>query len=265
MIFYVLLPLWAAALYRLRSLAAGRWFCVATMAGLTAFQFAVTRLWMPISPSLTEVPGDFLALAADWLPQRNPVGLFAHFLFGCLAASFFVRVAPVAHAARAGEELEVQGGGARLFNRWDALSIATLAALWCDLYLTSWSWLPAPVADVIHPLWSRRQLDCMNFGWPTFPLLVGLLLVSLSRSANLGRWFDNRLLRETATLSFGIYLWHSPILKVLHERWPASHLTTPGGQTLYVLTGLTLSYGAAWLSYRVVEKPALDLTRRMGF
>ena len=265
MIFYVLLPLWAVGLYRLRRLAAGRWYCVATMTGLVGFQFAVTRLWMPITPSLTEDPGDFLTLAADWLPQRNPVGLFAHFLFGCLAASFFVRVAPVAHAARAGAESELPGIGARLFNRWDALSIATLVALWCDLYLTSWTWLPAPMADVINPLWSRRQLDCMSFGWPTFPLLVGVLLVSLSRSAKLGLWFDNRLFRVTATLSFGIYLWHTPLLKVLHQLWPATQFTTPVGQSLYALTGLTLSYVVAWVSYRLVEKPALDLTRRMGF
>ena len=105
----------------------------------------------------------------------------------------------------------------------------------------------------------------MNFGWPTFPLLVAVLLVALSRSAKLGLWFDNRLLRVTATLSFGLYLWHSPILKVLHQHWPTSHLTTPAGQTLYALTGLTLAYAAAWLSYRLVEKPALGFTRRIGF
>ncbi|MBI5759077.1 MAG: acyltransferase [Planctomycetales bacterium] len=263
MVFYVLLPFWAAGLFRLRSLAAGRRFCVATMVGLIFFQLALTRLWTPIAPPLTEDPGDFLILAADWLPQRNPVGLFAHFLFGCLAASFFVRVAPLAPAKEGA--LGMTGNGAHLFNRWDALSIATLAALWCDLYLSSWSWLPASVADVVNQLWSRRQLACMNFGWPTFPLLVGVLLVSLSRSSTLGRWFDNRLLRVTATLSFGIYLWHSPILKVLHQQWPTSHLTSPVGQTLYGLTGLSLAYAAAWLSYRLVEKPALDFTRRMGF
>jgi peptidoglycan/LPS O-acetylase OafA/YrhL len=265
MVFYVLLPLWAAVLYRLRSLAAGRWFCVMTMVGLIAFQFALTRLWTPISPSLVEDPRDFLSLAAEWLPQRNPVGLFAHFLFGCLAASFFVRVAPLAPAGGEGAGAGPKGKRNCSFNRWDALSLATLAALWCDLYLTSWNWLPVPVADVVSPLWSRRQLACMNFGWPTFPLLVAVLLVSLSRSAKLGLWFDNRLLRVTATLSFGIYLWHSPILKVLHQQWPISHLTTPVGQTLYALTGLTLAYAVAWLSYRLVEKPALDFTRRMGF
>jgi peptidoglycan/LPS O-acetylase OafA/YrhL len=265
MMFYVLLPLWAAGWFRLKCLAAGRLFCVVTMAGLIGFQLVLSRWWPTISAPTTEAPHDFHQLATEWLPFRNPVGLFSHFLFGCLAASFFVRSSPFAPAG--GEGPGVRGSVSRgvALNRWDLLAITTLAALWCELYLMSWNWLPQPVAGIVASLWSRRELACMNFGWPAFPLLVAILLVALSRSATVAGWFDNRILQKTATLSFGIYLWHTPVLHAIHEVWPVGIDLQPLWPAAFVAAALASSYAVAWLSFRVVEKPALDLARRAGF
>jgi peptidoglycan/LPS O-acetylase OafA/YrhL len=72
---------------------------------------------------------------------------------------------------------------------------------------------------------------------------------------------DGRFMRLTATLSYGIYIWHVPILVGLKQIWPS----TPDGRismvALYSLTALACSYAVAAISYRVIGKPALDWLR----
>jgi peptidoglycan/LPS O-acetylase OafA/YrhL len=60
------------------------------------------------------------------------------------------------------------------------------------------------------------------------------------------------------TVSYGLYLWHPIMLRAIqHTGW-----VTPGGSwplSVYVLAGLSLP--VAWLSWVLVEKPALALAR----
>jgi peptidoglycan/LPS O-acetylase OafA/YrhL len=62
-----------------------------------------------------------------------------------------------------------------------------------------------------------------------------------------------RLLVWVGTISYGLYLWHFPVLRVLMD-WGF------GGWTL-VLAGFALSFGMAAASYLFVERPLL---RRRG-
>jgi len=102
----------------------------------------------------------------------------------------------------------------------------------------------------------------MHYQWPTFPVLIGVLLVSLPKSAWCGRWIESRFMTTTATLSYGFYIWHIPILTGLKHLWP----TTTDGLIMFlpafVLVALLSTYTAAWLSYRLVGKPALARMRR---
>jgi peptidoglycan/LPS O-acetylase OafA/YrhL len=63
--------------------------------------------------------------------------------------------------------------------------------------------------------------------------------------------------RTLGTLSFGIYLWHYPIMLGLQTRglWPADDLAAA-----LAVTG-ALSILAAWVSWRLVERPVLERIR----
>lgn len=80
----------------------------------------------------------------------------------------------------------------------------------------------------------------------------------LAPASWLGRTFSARPLREVGRVSYGIYLFHVPLLGLLRRLWPwlGEH---PG--PLFVL-GLGASLGAAELSYRYLEWPLLQLARR---
>jgi len=93
------------------------------------------------------------------------------------------------------------------------------------------------------------------------PLLLDLAFVLLVASVVLApqTWLARALtvrpLRELGRISYGIYLFHVPMLGGLRRLWPwlAEH---PG---LLFPLGLGLSAGAAALSYRFFEAPLLEL------
>lgn len=96
------------------------------------------------------------------------------------------------------------------------------------------------------------------------PLWLDLAFVALVASTVLApaswlaRTFSARPLREVGRVSYGIYLFHVPLLGLLRRLspWLAEH---PGA--LFVLA-LGASLGAAELSYRCLESPLLQLARR---
>jgi len=59
-------------------------------------------------------------------------------------------------------------------------------------------------------------------------------------------------------LSYSLYLWHFGVFQVVAER-------TPGWSSApRIAVAWTLALIAAWLSYRIVERPALTLKTRLG-
>ena len=95
--------------------------------------------------------------------------------------------------------------------------------------------------------------------FPGFPVAVGALLVGLARSRVLGRVLDAAPLRATATLSYGLYLWHVPVLLgVIAALRPGRGAADVA---LVTVLGLAASYAAAWLSWTSVERPVLRRAR----
>ncbi len=63
------------------------------------------------------------------------------------------------------------------------------------------------------------------------------------------------------SISYAIYLWHWAII-----RWLAGHwFDATSGQTMLKVTavGLPATVAVAYLSYRLVERPAIRLSRRV--
>ena len=89
------------------------------------------------------------------------------------------------------------------------------------------------------------------------PAAVGFGAIVCLLAARPGGWLGSAPLRALGTLSYGIYLWHMPVLYglQLHGRFPERF-----GPALVAILPLTLA--AAVVSWFAVERPALRLSAR---
>jgi peptidoglycan/LPS O-acetylase OafA/YrhL len=228
MSFYLFLPIVAVGIFRCPSRIRARVFIVSLMGIIAVAQPLL--LWA--APSIESAVGNeslFSASASSTV--KNAVVLFAHFLIGMIAADIYLS-RPIRPAIKR-------------FNADDLLVLAAGSII--GLSLLTRTQLPG--------------LGYMHYQWPTFPALIGVLLICLPHSATFGRWIEGRFIKTTATLSYGIYIWHIPILYGLKHIWPA----TPDGQislmAVYAFTALACCYLASAISYRLVGKPALNWVR----
>jgi peptidoglycan/LPS O-acetylase OafA/YrhL len=93
-------------------------------------------------------------------------------------------------------------------------------------------------------------------------LLVMLPAVFGEREGGLPRTLmGSRLLRWLGRISYGVFLWHHPLLRALQLRGGLRLI--PGMPFLSLtLVGIPLVLACAWLSWRLVEEPALRLAHR---
>lgn len=95
----------------------------------------------------------------------------------------------------------------------------------------------------------------MGLGYAAVSLTVGVLLLALGSAppSLLGRLLSLRAVVWVGTISYGLYLWHFPVLRILQD-WQLA------GWTL-LIPGFALTFALAAASYRFVERPLL---RRRG-
>ncbi|MBX4958829.1 acyltransferase family protein [Rhizobium lentis] len=237
---YVLLPVCFLLLFRLPPLrqrpflARSVWICVIAVVLLA--HMAILNLF-----ALDDVERGWAyglqGGAKEWMPKYNPIGFFAVFALGALAAGIEVMLP------------------ARRSSWFDATALLALAAAGYRLVASpggtpeAYGWLDIP------------------YGFPVFPLAVATALVSLSHSQHVGRLLDSRPIRYIAKMSFGIYIWQEIILILIQRLDPGSF----GVSTQNVVTGWLQSSGlavalvflVASLSYYLLERPAIDIGHRL--
>ncbi|MCU0764073.1 MAG: acyltransferase [Hydrogenophaga sp.] len=92
-------------------------------------------------------------------------------------------------------------------------------------------------------------------------LLIACIIALLLKPLAPWRWMGSRPLVWLGDMSFGIYLWHWPVLRLLRKVVPGPWNAVEGSfLALGVCLAITLPL--AMLSYRFVEKPALDWIAR---
>ena len=96
--------------------------------------------------------------------------------------------------------------------------------------------------------------------------LVSLLMVvviwgAVQARSFLGRILDNAPMRYIGERSYGLYLWHWPLLVLTFAWMPIEGLPTPADYTVSGIIAALLTLLAAVLSYRFIEQPI----RRNGF
>ena len=133
------------------------------------------------------------------------------------------------------------------FNQFDLLSLLVVSFLLLSYALEAIS-LPS--------------LSFMQYFWPSFPALIGLLLVSLSFSTCLVSLVELRLFKITATLSYGIYLWHIPVQNFMNSFFFAGEVDGVFKGLLFAAFSLLITYLVAMLSYYLLEKRVLDKANR---
>lgn len=237
---YVLLPLGFLLVFGLGRVIGAGW--QSRLAWLAVIGVALLLHWLfvryyPIDEAGRGFDHGLVGGAKYWMPRFNPFGFFAMFAVGALAGGLQTLV-----ARRRGV----------LFDLLAMIGIG-LAIYTLNLQLGAptpdgWGWLGVP------------------YGFPWFALSVALILAATPSSASVGRLLDNAVSRYVARISFGIYIWHYPVLELVRLWWdpridhgraadPVQFLVTCG-----VVVAITVVI--AHLSFRFVESPAIRWARR---
>ena len=236
---YVLLPLGFVALFFLGRWAGKGWQSRILWLGVIALALAAHWLFVKYyRVDMHERGWDYglIGGAKTWMPRFNPFAFFAMFAVGALAGGLQVRWAKYRSAA------------------FDLLAFAAL--LW-SIYLMKlqleaqtpdgWGWLGVP------------------YGFPWFVLAVGLFLSTAPSSALVGQVLDNRVTRYIARISFGIYIWHYPVLELVRVYWdPLIDHGKASDPTRFVVTCAIITiitFTVAHLSYHLVENPVIQWAR----
>ncbi|MGH8049906.1 MAG: acyltransferase family protein [Arenimonas sp.] len=219
--FYLLLP-WLA-----KCLTDRRWYWL--LLGI-AFSLLYRHLLLGLGLSRAEE-----VYWVDHLPGR----LF-QFLIGMLAAYFFVRLR---------EQKKLPGQSSRnLMIVFSTLIFLSLPAL---------GWLQG--GDIYHGAPSRHPV--LAFWHLYASICVAVILIGVSSGQN---FFDIILqsmpLQWLGRISYGVYLWHYPVLVILRETMGGMQATRDDFANFFI-SGFLISITLAFLSWHWLEAPIL---KRVG-
>lgn len=168
--------------------------------------------------------------AKEWMPRYNPIGFFAIFAIGGLAAGIHT-ILPL-----------------RRSTLFDLLALAALIAAAAQLPLS----LDGP--------WEGYGWLGIPYRFPLLPLAVATALCALPRSKLLGALLDGSVTRFIATISFGIYIWQDIVISLIKQLFPesfgnGSDLSGWFGTSAIAIAVLLFIASA---SYFLLEKPIID-------
>jgi peptidoglycan/LPS O-acetylase OafA/YrhL len=232
---YILLPFCLAALFvlQLRGRAALlAWVSILTLVLLLHWLIV---LWAPIDEVGRGWEHGLIGGAKAWMPRFNPIGFFAIFALGALAAGVQVRIADVRH--------------------WLFDVLGLLAVVAAVLVMLAHIGGPSEGYGLVG----------IPYGYPLMPLAIGVALLALPSSVWAGRLLDNRVARFVADISFGIYVWHFLVIGLIADHLPPAFQTwNEGGWNIWLWSSalaIVLSLGIATLSFYLLERPVVRWAR----
>lgn len=174
--------------------------------------------------------------AKGWMPRYNPLGFFAMFAVGSLAAGLHLPWAKLR---------------APIF---DVMAIAALGL--------------AVLIFVAH----ANARDASAYGWLEIPyafpwlvLAVAAFLATAPSSRHVGAALDNRLTRYIARISFGIYVWHYLAIEIVRKYWaPDFRMFSVSDSWTFIATSaaiMALTVVVAHASFHFVERPIMFWAR----
>lgn len=238
---YVLMPLVMIAMFALgrRGFRFSAWLWVGVFALIAVLNQVVIAVFQTDNAAKGWQYGN-VGGAKEWMPYFNPVGFFAHFCIGVIAAGFIA-----SH--------QIQGKGRREW-RFDRLALGGFAGLAAVVAVTA--------LFSKEPLYMQNPFQGQPYAFPLVAVFAAMALVGMAHSRVVGRVLDNRFFRYTATVSFGLYIWHYLLLHLVsyltHGEFEYGGIQDPVRFAWISATVLVLAYAVATLSWRFIEKPVLD-------
>ena len=177
------------------------------------------------------------AVFADWGLSPTAMTTYSlgahlpHFLLGIATAGF-----------SAGSWHRAQAGPA---------SRGLLAGIWLVLLVI----LSTPLSDVL-------RLPHGRYNWPVVPVLLCAVVALSARPAIGTRLVDWRPVRAVGAVSYGVYLFHLPVLNVMARTLTAHQIDPRAHWLVFGLGSLLVTLTAAALSHAVIERPVLQAVRR---
>lgn len=221
--FYVLLPLLFALVRPVSATLA--WFAFAALA-VVAFAAHASLLHGLVGAS---------AFAAAMQPDGSPgvvlthslLAHLPHFLFGVIAAGY-----QIISTGRAPTQRRSRGA--------DVISVTAIIGV---LVL---------IGTELGSAWSPAHA---RYFWPLLSLAFAVLLLAVPRAPLIGSLLGSPPLRYAGRISYGIYLFHYPVMRLV-EKLMALPGTTPAAHPAgFALASLCLTIAIASASYFALERP----------
>ena len=228
----LLLPMWRVAPDRTprRALRYALWLLV----GLELVHLAIVANFMTDETGKGWRYG-LIGGAKEWLPYWSPASFMTQFMLGGAAAL------GIAWKQRANPRRSAD---------FDRLAVWSLLAAWL---------LYALFGSGVNSITRQPYIT------PVFPAMIAFGLFAMQFGDRLHRWLDNRLFNWVAKHSFGLYLWHFLVLELIRVYWvprfKPSELRSFGLWLLLSVLVVATSALLAWLSWHVLEQPALRWAR----
>ncbi|MGY5779942.1 acyltransferase family protein [Rhizobium sp. LEGMi135b] len=235
---YVLLPIGFLLLFhpKLRSRSA----FVSRLLWIGIIAIALVGHWLVVTDLPTDNVGrgwqyGFQGGAKEWMPRYNPIGFFAIFAIGALAAGIQTIL-----LARRSVIYDIIGALAIVIGASKLPQSIGGAA-------EGYAWLGIP------------------YQFPALPLAVAIALCALPQSVLLAKLLDNPVSRYVATVSFGVYIWQDIVLTLMPHLFPSSFGAGSddmlGGWIISSLIATTIIFAIGTLSYVLLERPVIQWAR----
>ncbi len=230
--FYVLLPL-LFVLVRLCS-AALAWFAFLALA-LAAFGVQAALLHGLVAADVFAG-----AMGPDGSPEvvltHSVLAHLPHFLIGVIAAGY---------------QLITSGRAAKRQPSWRADVISVLALIGALVI----------VGTEFGVAWSPASA---RYFWPLLSLVFAIALLAVPRARLVGGLLGSPPLRYAGRISYGIYLFHYPAMRLVEKLMAIPGATPVAHPALFVLASFVLTVVLASVSYFGLERPLQRWGRRVA-
>jgi peptidoglycan/LPS O-acetylase OafA/YrhL len=117
------------------------------------------------------------------------------------------------------------------------------------------------------PRFYPTESTVVTIGHSAIAFASACLVVVALRHGSRG-WLAGRPLRTLGKYSYGIYVWHFPLQRILLGWYNAPEAVpsrTVGDALIFITAGLAGSVLLGWISYRLIERPFLRLKRFFAY
>lgn len=240
---YLLMPLFMYGLYKFAKSKRSFGEAILYWIGVIAFITILNQLiHVFLTPDDIERGWQYglIGGAKYWMPNYNPIGFFAHFSMGIMAAGVTAWL----------YKMSDRVSGLKEKGMFDIIGVVSLLAALVLLFVMR-----------LSPEFSL-SIQSQPYFFPFYAALIACALAVAPHSKWFGWLLDNPLFQYTAKVSFGLYIWHFLVIGIVSNTlFPDFQEFSVKSPTMWLFVSviiIVISYVIATLTYYFIEKPVLD-------